>query len=132
MLENARKVMQYLTSGKSQLTCLIHGPVNSLERCKVLSDFVQIYYSSSSKKQNKYDNTKNYVKNEVNSMVQKALDHVIQENLYRKKSAKTDSNNYCENENPESGEDNPDLNGLDQFNLKEPTQFYVTLYIHMT
>ena len=42
-------------------------------------------------------------KQEVNNMINKAVDQVLKNNLGRKISDKTDLNHYHDNENPESG-----------------------------
>ena len=51
-------------------------------------------------------------------IINKTVQQVLQENIYKSISAKTDLDNYFENDNPDSSEDNKDLYRLNHLNEK--------------
>ena len=63
-------------------------------------------------------NSKMFRMKEVNTVLQREMDRVIQENIDKNISTKTDLDHYYWNINPESVENYPKMYRIDQLNLK--------------
>ena len=82
--EKCRERYVYHPKDRSKRTCLIHGPSNSSDECKVLGDFGSKYAKSRTTKDRghgRVDKIKSKSQQEINSVVNSAFDEtLLQEN----------------------------------------------------
>ena len=60
-------------------------------------------------KESRYEKSRKSRKKEVNVLVYKVVDYILQGNLDKNMNTKVYLNNFCEDKNPDIVEDDPDL-----------------------